>query len=172
MSIFGILIPRPSTYYARTCRRSRCYVISVRERDVERGGQAVGNRQSGERRHQPTAAIRLRAHDESAVFHQTGDQGAVGSQQVGTVARQEAVEVDPGRGAEPEEQRLRRELLRTQDLLRLDRALPRRDSSLPARRAPFVPPTAGHRGGACDGQRVGRGAETEVWRVVPVLAVV
>ena len=96
----------------------------------------------------------------------------VRGQQVDAVARPEAVEVDPGRGAQAEKQRLRRQVLRTQELLRLDRTLPRRESSLPARRASLVPPAAGRRRGVRGGERVRRRAETEVRRVVPVLAVV
>src|SRR6266545_3633400 len=129
---------------ARSCR-GRWPMTSVRQRKVERRGQAVGNGHSGQRRHQPPAALRAGAHDDAALVHEASDEGVICGQQVHTVARPQAVEIDPGRGAQAEKQRLRRQVLRTQELLRLDRTLARRESSLPARRASLVPPAAGRR---------------------------
>ena len=56
------------------------------ERDVERGGHAVGDRQSGDGRRQPPAIARVGAYDEVALGHEARDEGFVRGQQVDTVA--------------------------------------------------------------------------------------
>src|SRR4029453_7586872 len=58
---------------------------------------------------------------------QAGDERVVRGHEVDAVARPEPIEVDPGRGAQAEQQRLGRELLRTEQLLRFDRTLAGRD---------------------------------------------
>ena len=102
------------------------------------------------------------------------DEGLVRGQQVDPVARREAVEVDPGRGAQAQHHRLGRQRLRAEGLLALDGPLARRHAALPARGAQLVPPAAGGRRGTRvrGGERVRRGARAQVGRVVPVLAVV
>ncbi len=78
-----------------------------------------------------------------ALGREARDEGVVRSQQVEPVARREAVEVDPGRGAQAQHQRLGGECQRAEGLLALDGPLARRHATLPPRRAQLVPPAAG-----------------------------
>jgi hypothetical protein len=50
-------------------------------------------------------------------IHQAGDEGVVRGQQVDGVTRPQVVEIDPGRGAQAEKQRRRRQVLRAQEAL-------------------------------------------------------
>lgn len=52
--------------------------MSVRQGKVERGGQAVGDRESRQRGDQPPATLCVGAHDEAPFIHEAGDERVLG----------------------------------------------------------------------------------------------